>query len=444
MDQIFNILQILTFVFTIISIYGIVLLTLLSVMPQKSCAKTNLAKFQRRFTHMKQFSKHPNDLPAANPLLLAKYFPKIRSRQEILQDISSQPILNEIFSAWEPFYQEDFLDSCSGNKGMTVLYDGIFKEIFNPEHSPQRLSQLLSLILDRKAAVKAVLPNDSVRLGAESSLLYTDIIVELEDGSLANIEIQKIGYAFPGERCACYSADHLLRQYKRVRGSSGKNFNYRDIKRVYTLVFFEKSPAPFHQFPNNWIHKFSQASDTGLMMELLQEYFFIPLDIFRKTMENKTIDTVLEAWLAFLSFTSPSRIEELITRYPQFIAMYQDIYELCLNTEKVMTMYSKELEQLDRNTVLYMIDELQEQIDSKKQELNDMRQELSQTNDELFHVNQELSHVNQELSQTSDELSHANAKLSQTSDELSHANAKLSQKDQEIAALKAQLAAYRN
>ena len=165
-------------------------------------------------------------------------------------------------------------------------------------------------------------------------------------------------------------------------------------------------------------------------MELLQEYFFIPLDIFRKTMENKTIDTVLEAWLAFLSFTSPSRIEELITRYPQFIAMYQDIYELCLNTEKVMTMYSKELEQLDRNTVLYMIDELQEQIDSKKQELNDMRQELSQTNDELFHVNQELSHVNQELSQTSDELSHANAKLSQ--------------KDQEIAALKAQLAAYRN
>lgn len=358
---------------------------------------------------MKQLSKHPNNLPAANSSLLVKYFPKIRSRQEILLDISSQPILNEIFSAWEPFYQEDFLDSCSGNKGMTVLYDGIFKEIFNPEHSPQRLSQLLSLILDRKAAVKAVLPNDSVRLGAESSLLYTDIIVELEDGSLANIEIQKIGYAFPGERCACYSADHLLRQYKRVRGSSGKNFNYRDIKRVYTLVFFEKSPAPFHQFPNNWIHKFSQASDTGLMMELLQEYFFIPLDIFRKTMENKTIDTVLEAWLAFLSFTSPSRIEELITRYPQFIAMYQDIYELCLNTEKVMTMYSKELEQLDRNTVLYMIDELQEQIDSKKQELNDMRQELSQTNDEL-----------------------------------SHANAKLSQKDQEIAALKAQLAAYQN
>ena len=49
------------------------------------------------------------------------------------------------------------------------------------------------------------------------SLLVTDIVVEFEDGGLADIEIQKIGYAFPGERSACYSADLLLRQYKRVR-----------------------------------------------------------------------------------------------------------------------------------------------------------------------------------------------------------------------------------
>lgn len=39
-----------------------------------------------------------------------------------------------------------------------------------------------------------------MRLGAESSLLYTDIIVQLGDGSLSNIEIQKISYAFPGEQ----------------------------------------------------------------------------------------------------------------------------------------------------------------------------------------------------------------------------------------------------
>lgn len=47
---------------------------------------------------------------------------------------------------------------------------------------------------------------------------------EDEDGSIANVEVQKIGYLFPGERSACYSADMLLRQYKRVRRELGKNF----------------------------------------------------------------------------------------------------------------------------------------------------------------------------------------------------------------------------
>lgn len=62
-----------------------------------------------------------------------------------------------------------------------------------------------------------VLPGDSARIADESSLVIMDIVVQLKDGSIANLEIQKIGYKFPGERSSCYSADLLLRQYKRVR-----------------------------------------------------------------------------------------------------------------------------------------------------------------------------------------------------------------------------------
>ena len=68
----------------------------------------------------------------------------------------------------------------------------------------------------------------------------------LEDGSLVNIEIQKQGYAFPAERISCYSADLLLRQYARLRGT-GKHFTYRDIKKVYVIVLIEESPAVFHK-----------------------------------------------------------------------------------------------------------------------------------------------------------------------------------------------------
>ena len=101
------------------------------------------------------------------------------------------------------------------------------KEIFNPELYPERLEALLSLLLETEVKIKRVLPNDSVRFADESTLLITDIVVEFEDGILANIEIQKIGYSFPGQRIACYFADLLLRQYKRVKARKKKSTRNR-------------------------------------------------------------------------------------------------------------------------------------------------------------------------------------------------------------------------
>ena len=47
-----------------------------------------------------------------------------------------------------------------------------------------------------------------------------DMIVRLSDGSIANIEVQKIAALFPGERLSCYSADAIMRQYHRLSSSS--------------------------------------------------------------------------------------------------------------------------------------------------------------------------------------------------------------------------------
>ena len=74
----------------------------------------------------------------------------------------------------------------------------------------------------------------------ESSLVIMDIVVELEDHSIANVEVQKIGYKFSGQRSACYSADLLLRQYKRVRGERGRAFSYRDIQKDIQLCFLKR------------------------------------------------------------------------------------------------------------------------------------------------------------------------------------------------------------
>ena len=317
---------------------------------------------------------------------LKQYFPMIREREDIKREIRENPKLLEKYREWDEEQQEEFLDYCTGVKGVKVLYDAFFKEIMNPENTPERLNELLSLLLGQSVTIKRVLPGDSTRLADEQSLLIMDILVELADTSLANVEVQKIGYSFPGQRSACYSSDLLLRQYKRVKGEKKKAFSYKDIKSVYTIVFFETSIKEFHEYPQNYIHKFKQQSDTGLELELLQKYVFIPLDIFRTIYHNNVKSNGkngggncwnrTEAWLTFLSTDEPEIIIELISQYPEFKEMYEEIYVMCQNVEKVMEMFSKELIQLDRNTVQYMIDEMQDTIDVQKEKIDTQKEEL--------------------------------------------------------------------
>ena len=68
----------------------------------------------------------------------------------------------------------------------------------------------------------------------------------------------------------------------------------------------------------------------------------------------------------FLSMDEPERIIELITSYPEFKAMYEHVYSMCRNVEDAMGIFSEELKILDRNTVRYMVDEMQETINEQK------------------------------------------------------------------------------
>ena len=338
---------------------------------------------------------------------LKQYFPMIREREDIKQEICENPKLLEKYREWDEEQQEEFLDYCTGVKGVKILYDAFFKEIMNPENTPERLNELLSLLLGQSVTIKRVLPGDSTRLADEQSLLIMDILVELADTSLANVEVQKIGYSFPGQRSACYSSDLLLRQYKRVKGEKKKAFSYKDIKSVYTIVFFETSIKEFHEYPQNYIHKFKQQSDTGLELELLQKYVFIPLDIFRTIYHNNVKSNgknsanrrwnKTEAWLTFLSTDEPEIIIELISQYPEFKEMYEEIYVMCQNVEKVMEMFSKELIQLDRNTVQYMIDEMQDTIDVQKEELEAKQETIDTQKGELEQQKATISTQKNEL-----------------------------------------------
>ena len=321
---------------------------------------------------------------------LKQYFPVIRTREEILHEIEKDMKLTEQFYSWKEEQRQEFLDFCTGVKGIKLLYDGFFKEIMNPETVPERMEDFLSELLNQKVKIVEVLPGDSSRLADEQSLLLMDILVKLEDGSYCNIEVQKIGYAFPGERAACYSADLLLRQYKTARSKKKEKFTYKDVKNVYTIVLIDKSTGDFHDFQEVYKHNFQQQSDTGLEMNLLQKYVFIPLDLFRSNVQNKGIKNKMDAWLAFLSMDDPDMIIQLITEYPEFKAMYQQVYEICRNVEALMGIFSEELRIMDRNTVKYMVDQMQEEIDSQKQELEQKDTQLKQKDELLSNQKQEI------------------------------------------------------
>ena len=334
--------------------------------------------------------------------VLQKYFPMIRTREEVLREIGGNDRLLTVYQSWNKEQQELFLDYCSGQKGVRILYDSFFKEILNPDATPERVEELLSLILEQRVKILKVLPLESPRLGDEQSLIVMDVVVELEDHSIANLEVQKAGYYFPGQRAACYSSDLLLRQYRRVREDlekQEKRFSYREIKKVYTIILYEKSPKEFHDFLGDYMHRFAQRSDTGIEIDLLQEYVFISLDNFHGILHNKGIRNQLEAWLTFLSVDEPELIERLIREYPQFRKYYEEIYELCRNTEKVMGMFSKELQELDRNTVQYMIDDMQDEIDAQKELLSQKDQALEEKNQALQEKEQILTRQEQRIAE---------------------------------------------
>ena len=109
-------------------------------------------------------------------------------------------------------------------------------------------------------------------------------------------------------------------------------------------------------------------------------------DIFTSAFSNNTQSserTPLDAWLAFLSVDDPEWIEKLIQQYPEFVPLYEAVYAICKNVERVMGIFSEELRIMDRNTVQLMTVEMQDEIDGMKELLGQKDKQLSQKDEAL-------------------------------------------------------------
>ena len=386
----------------------------------------------------------------------------IRTREQILQDIESNIALKAKFESFHEDRKKEFLDFCTGERGVKILYDSFFNAVMNPDIYPERIRHLIGSILGKDIVSFRVMQRSSFSIGDDKSLVIMDIVVELAGGEIINLEVQKIGYDFPGERAACYASDLTIRQYARARNEASLNpdkvFSYRSIHPVYTIVLIEKTGKEFSGFPDKYIHRFAQQSDSGLRMSLVHHYIFIALDIFKKTHQNGIMESELEAWLMFLSTEDPEQIMNLCDRYPDFEALYRHIYEICRNTEDVMGFFSEALLEMDRNTVQYMIDvrnkeneELKKEkeallsqheklqsktieLESRKEELESRKEELESRKEELESQKAELQSHNEELQSHNEELQSHNEELQSHNEELQSHNEELQSQNRELLA----------
>ena len=172
-------------------------------------------------------------------------------------------------------------------------------------------------------------PNeDSQFLGV---MIIMDMVVMMSDGSIANIEIQKISYDFQAERISCYSADLVLRQYKMITGNreigdagglrgsmngtskpSYKEFSCASpptrsaleqrlkpksagskiysvtlplfMRPVHTIILFENSSSSLISEVDEalYFHVGKTKFNTGIKINLLQDYVLVSLDTFKK------------------------------------------------------------------------------------------------------------------------------------------------------------------
>ena len=178
-------------------------------------------------------------------------------------------------------------------------------------------------------------------------------------------------------------------------------------------------------------------------MNLLQKYLFVALDNFRSIKHNESskivINNRLEAWLAFMCMDDPDDILRIIESCLDFKEMYEQIYDICRNLDGVMSMFSKELQELDRNSVELMVDEMQKDLDKTREKLVETRKKVEIQDQELVKKNEKIETQNLQLMDKRKEIETKDQQLVETRKKMETKDQQLTEKDKEIELLKKEL-----
>ena len=363
------------------------------------------------------------------------------SEQEAVSLVSKNTSPNTFrsFNIMKEVYRRKLLQFLMGKRGLSITYDTVFKHVMMPGGTTDRLEQFLTAILDEPVQIKQILPQEGSQLVESSSFIIADIIVSTKDGSIMNVEIQKIGYDFPGERASCYTADMIMRQYNYLK-SRNQNFTYRDMKPVYLIVFMEHSPALF-KTTDQYIHKKCSYFNTDIKLNLLENIIFISLDTFHDLVQN--INTTQDAWLEFLTEDNPEKIVRFVNQFPEFLPCYQDLISFRKKPEELIHMFSDALRELDKNTERYMVEELNKEVADLKEEATALKEETTSLKEETTSLKKQTATLKKELDKRANELNQQAENLQESGRQVATLQETVAEKDSTICRQNSELADMR-
>ena len=370
---------------------------------------------------------------------LTEIFGKALCKEDAIRLIMKDDQTWKIFEEFTAEQRQDLLNFFMGQSGLLITYDNFFKKILSPYEHPERLESFLSAVLGEKVKIMEIIEREGQPLCDDSSMVIVDLLIEIGDHKLVNLEMQKIGLYFPGERSEVYAADLIMRQYTRMKNLHGKRFQYEDMPPVYIIILMDKSSGEFlvKNVRDHYIHRRNITYDSGVNLKALQNITYISLDTFRKKLQNEGISNIQDAWLTFFSSARAQDILTLIDKFPQFREYYHDIAEYRRKPEEVIRMYSEMIAFLDKNTINYMVEDMTNQVSvlkEEKKELEAQKQTLEVQKQQLEAQKQQLEAYNQDLEAHNQDLEAHNQDLEAHNQDLEAHNQDLETKFKELQA----------
>ena len=188
-----------------------------------------------------------------------------------------------------------------------------------------------------------------------------------------------------------------------------------------------------------YFHVGKTKFNTGIKINLLQDYVLVSLDTFKKYRysdirkgrtevteydydrtqysEKQVTEKMKLDRLKFLSLfvaETPEEIEQLIEIFPDLESVRLDINEYLERPKEVLSMFSEALRILDRNTAELMVDRMKDEMDELKAQKKELKEEMD-----------ELKVQKKELKAQTDDLRNQKDKLQDQKDELQDQNDKL-------------------